>query len=216
VDEEEAERSAEDVWTEDYDEHIDGEEPKILKPKKKRHYGLIIALVVVLLILLVWTVLSPEVLPETGDSRAAWESDQYLGDYVGYRDIWAGNMTWGLAIRGPHNVAAGQSINISVLVTKIYEKPGNWFLQGAGISLKNVSVFMYNDTEETFLASMTGWSDSDLGPVAIITVEFDQPGTYDLYVYVKFLVNMDMQIGFLPLETVQINRAYLDVPIIVV
>jgi hypothetical protein len=124
-------------------------------------------------------------------------------------------MTWGLAIRGPDNAAVGEAITISVLVTKIYEKPGNWFFEGAGISLKNVSVFEYNDTDDTFLASMTDWTDSDLGPVAKITVVFDQPGTYDIFVYAKFLVNMDMKIGFLPLESVQVSRAYLDVPIVV-
>jgi len=46
-------------------------------------------------------------------------------------------------------------------------------------------------------------------------VSFDYPDSYYLYVYVKFLVTMDMRIGFLPLESVEIPQAYLDVPIVV-
>ena len=207
-------QSAEEAWIEDYDEHINGKELPPPRPKKKRHVGSIVVLVAIIIFLIVWTLFTPNVMPETGSAYETWEPNLYLGDFEGYRDIWAGNMTWGVAIRGPDATTVGTPINISVLVTKVDEKPGNWFFQGTSVSLKNVSVHI-DDLDETYLGSMSEWHETDLGLLATVSISFDQPGEYYLYVYVKFMVFMDMRIGYLPLEAVQVPRAYLDIPILV-
>ncbi len=202
----------EQVWDDDYDEHIDGEEPKVQKPRKKKHYGAMIAMSVIIIFLVVWTVLAPDVMHEVGDAYVTSPHYANLGNYVGYRDIWAGNMTWGIAIRGENTTTVGSTLNISVLLTKIYEKPGNWFFQGAAVKLRNVSFF---DENGTCVGVMSNWTDEGIGLVATVPVKFTQSGSYYLYAYVRFIVTMDMRIGYLPLETVQIPQAYLDVPIVV-
>jgi len=209
-----SDQSAQEAWIEDYDEHINGEEPPPPRPRKKRHVGSIIVLVAIIIFLIVWTLFTPNVMPETGPAYETWEPNLYLGEFVGYRDIWAGNMTWGLAIRGPDATSVDTAINISVLVTKVDEKPGNWFFQGTSVSLKNVSIYI-DDLDSTYLGSMSDWRETDLGLLATVSISFDRPGEYDLYVYVKFMVFTDMRVGFLPLEAVQVPRAYLDVPIVV-
>ena len=199
-------------WDEDYEEHIDGKELPPPKPDKKRGYGGLIVIIIIILILILWTVFSPKILPEVGSTYV--ESHHYanLGNYVGDRDIWAGEMVWGVAISGPSNATVGETIDITVMVTKISEKPGNWFFEGTAVSLRNVSFY---DENGTFVAEMSNWTSEDIGLVATVPVSFDYPDSYYLYVYVKFLVTMDMRIGFLPLESVEIPQAYLDVPIVV-
>ena len=205
----------ESAWIEDFEEHINGEELPPPRPrKKKRHLGSIIVLAAVIIFLVVWTLFTPNIMPETGSAYETWEPNLYLGDFEGYRDIWAGNMTWGVAIRGQDATTVDTPINISVLITKVHEKPGNWFFQGTSISLKNVSVHI-DDLNETYLGSMSEWTETSLGLVATVPISFNKSGEYELFVYVKFMVFMDMRIGFLPLEAVQIPRAYLDVPIVV-
>jgi hypothetical protein len=205
----------ESAWIEDYEEHINGEELPPPKPKKKRrHVGSIIVLVAIIIFMIVWTLFTPNIMPETGSAYETWQPTLYLGEFEGYRDIWAGNMTWGVAIRGEDATTNGTALNISVLVTKVDERLGNWFFQGTSVSLKNVSIYI-DDEDETYLGSMSNWTKTDLGLLATVSITFDQPGEYYLYAYVKFMVFMDMRIGFLPLEAVQITRAYLDVPILV-
>jgi hypothetical protein len=204
----------ESAWIEDYEEHINGEELPPPRRKKKRHMGLIIVLVAIIIFMIVWTLFTPNVMPETGSAYQTWEPTLYLGDFEGYRDMWAGNMTWGVAIRGQDAVMNHTVLNISVLITKVDEKPGNWFFQGTSVSLKNVSIYI-DDENETYLGSMSDWTETDLGLLATVPVSFNKSGEYYLYVYVKFMVFEDMRIGFLPLEALQIPRAYLDVPIMV-
>jgi len=203
----------EHAWDEDYEEHIDGEESPPPSPKKKkRRYGGLIVLVAIIIILILWTVFTPKMLPEVGTTYV--DSPMYadLGSYTGYRDIWAGNVTWGVAISGDDTTTVGATLNISVLVTKISEKPGNWFFQGTAISLRNVSFF---DENGTCVGTMANWTNEGIGLVATVPVQFDQPGEQYIYASLRFMVYMDMRIGFLPLEVVEINQAYLDLPILV-
>jgi hypothetical protein len=207
-------QSSEDAWAEVYEEAMDEEEPPPKRPKKKGHTGSIIVVFIVLLFLILWTLFAPSVLSETQTAYKIWEPNLYLGEYEGTRDIWAGNMTWGIAIRGPSGASVGTAINISVLVTKVSERPGNWFFRGTSISLKNVSVYIH-DADNTYLGSMSDWRETALGLLASVPITFDHPGDYDLYLYVKFLVVMDMRVGFLPLEAVQVPQIDFDVPITV-
>ena len=200
----------EDAWKLDYDEHVEPEKPK--KPRKRRRYGGYVILITVILILVIWTIASPKVMREAGDAYTSSPSYANLGNYTGYRDIWAGNMTWGFSISGPNVTHVGTPISISVLITKVYEKPGNFFFRGTWISLENVSLY---DIDGTFLASMSNYTTGGFGPTATIPFSLDVVGEHDLYVRAQFLVYMDMRIGFIPLESVRSPPIYLDEPIVV-
>ena len=205
----------EDVWKEDYEEHIDAEPEPEPKPGKRKGKGRAAAVVtvVVLLLLVVWTVASPEILPRSGEAYT--DSDVYanLGSYVGWRANWAANTTWGICVYGDNTTRAGEVLNISVLVTKVEERTGNWFLRGSAISLRNVSVYT---GDGVFVGAMSNWTDVGFGQAATVPLVFQEPGTYDLFVYVKFMVFIDMRIGFLPVEAIEVPQVYLDAPIVVV
>lgn len=199
----------EEEIVEEYEEEelVPEERPR---PRRKKHYGIFIVLVVVLVILLVWTLLSPKVMPQTGDTYITSPAYANLGNYTGDRDIWAGKMTWGLAVSGPESVARNQSFDIMVLITKVYEKPGNSWLRGTSISVQNISLFL---DDGTLLATTHDGTDRGFGVSANLTLSFAQRDTYTIYVYAKFLVYEMMRIGFIPLESVEITEAYLDVGI---
>jgi hypothetical protein len=205
--------SSEDAWAEVYEEGME-EEPSPRRAKKRSHTGSIIAMFIVLLFLLLWTMLAPSVLSETQTTYKTWEPNLYLGQYEGSRNLWAGNMTWGVAIRGPSVASVGTAIDFSVLVTKVSERPSSWFVRGTSLSLRNASVYVH-DANDTYLGSASDWRVTDLGLLATVPIAFDHPGEFDLYLYVKFLVVVDMRIGFLPLNAVQVPQIDFDVPIIV-
>jgi hypothetical protein len=205
----------EEVMFEEYEEELAPEEP-VRKKRRRRGYGKFVALAIILIILLAWTVLSPDVMPQVGTIYTDSEFYASLGSFVGSRDIWAGNMTWGVAIRGPDHAEVGEEIDIYVLVTKVYEDPGNPFFKGTWFTLENVSIFLDDGTEQgAYLASMANYSSLDYGMDARVPLVFDSPGVYDLLVYAKITVYMNMWIGFLPLESVNIRNVFLDEAIVV-
>lgn len=203
-------KPSEEAWMEDYDEMITPEKPA--KPRKKRHWGGIIVAVIVIVILLAWTLLSPDITPEKGDTYTSSPTYANLGNYTGYRDIWAGNMTWGISIRGDTSGSVGTQMTFTVLVTKVYERPGNWFFRGTSVDLKNVSLFK---ADGTYLASMSNSSDLGYGVSATLSFNFTESGTYNLHMYVKFMVYEMMRIGFMPLETVQVTPGVDLEPIVI-
>lgn len=195
------EKPSEEAWMEDYDEMITPEKPA--KPRKKRHWGAIIITVIVILVLVVWTLMSPSVMTQVGNEYTKYGQFSNLGNYTGYRDIWAGNMTWGVSVSGPPEGSVGEDLLYRVLITKVYESPGNWFFRGTSINVKNISFF---DSEGVFLGSSDLTSGEDgFGVMSFVHLNFTQAGNYDLHVYVKFLVYEMMRIGYMPLETVQIT-----------
>jgi len=205
-----------EAFKEDYDELVVTEEPVKPRRKKKRRYGGIIALVVVIIILVVWTFISPDVLPETGTAYTESPTYSNLGHFIGYRDIWAGNMSWGLCFSGPATASVDEVIEVKVLFVKISEEAGNFFFVGASISLRNVSIFIDDGLNGTYLASMTNVTDLGYGISATLRFSFDAPGTYSLYLHWKFLVNQVMRIGYIPLEMLTTDPqhpTYLDVAI---
>lgn len=201
----ESEKPAEDVWKEDYDGLVEPEKPeKPVKAKKKVRWGSIIIVAVIILVLVVWTVLSPHVRSEVGDTYLTSPTYANLGDFTGYRDIWAGNTSWGLSINGSFEGSVNEQMQFTVLITKVSEKTGNWFLKGTAIELRNVSIFL---KDGTFLGSMTSHKNLGFGILATVPVTFTSPGNYSMYVYAKFLVYEVMRIGFIPLEMVNIPIA---------
>lgn len=192
----------EDVWTEDYEEHIDAEEPAPPRPRKKKHYGGLIVLVCVVIFLIVWTVLSPKVLPRSGDTYLRSDSYANLSGFSGNVKTWSGNATWALSVGGDENMSSGADEHLSVLVTKVSEKSANGWFIGTGLSLGNVSLYSVNGT---FIAKMSNKTNIGVGPLATIPVSFADAGDYSVYVYVKFTVYADMRIGFLPMKVVEME-----------
>ncbi len=192
----------EDVWSEDYDEHIDAEEPPPPRPRKKRHYGGLVVLICIVIILIIWTVLSPKVLPRSGDTYLRSDSYANLSGFSGNVKTWSGNATWALSVGGDENMSVGADEHLSVLVTKVSEKPANGWFIGAGLSLGNVSLY---SVDGTFIAKMSNKTNIGVGPLATIPVSFAAAGDYSLYVYVKFTVYAGMRIGYLPMKVVEME-----------
>ncbi len=213
--EEAAKKSEEDVWKEDYEELIEPEEPQPFRRDKPLPWVGILMTVAVVILLVAWTVMSPGILPQQGDTYTKSTIHASWGNYTGYRDIWAGNMTWGVSVSGHSTSAGNQSVDITVLVTKVYERTGNWFFRGTAISLRNVSVYTGSLDNATFLASMANTTKHDYGTSAKIPVTFAGPGVYELLIKVRFTVYEVMRIGFIPLETVNVYPVYVDLPVVV-
>jgi hypothetical protein len=154
-------------------------------------------------------------MPQQGDTYTRSSIHASWGNYTGYRDIWAGNMTWGVSVSGHATSAGNLSVEITVLVTKVSERPGNWFFRGTAISLKNVSVYIGPLDNATFLASMTSATEHDYGVSATISATFGGPGVYELLIKARFMVYEVMRIGFIPLESVNVYPIYLDSPVVV-
>ncbi len=193
-----------DAWAENYEEHVDAEEPPTPKAKrKKRHYGGMILLVFIVALLIVWTVLSPGVLPQ---SDGTYQSGAYatLGSFSGYVDTWAGNSTWALSVSGEENATVGSSSSLSVLVTKVSEKPSNAWFRGTWINLNNASLY---SADGVFIASMSNKTDIGFGTLATVPFSLRQAGDHELYVFVKFTIYADMRIGFLPTKAVEMESA---------
>jgi len=212
---EEAEPTEEELVEEELEEEGEEEEEEEElpppKPQKKR-YGGIIALVIALIILLVWTLLTPEVMTEEGDVYVTSPTYANLGNYTGERDIWAGKMTWGLSFNGSASAAVGQPTEYRILLTKVNEEVGNFWLKGTSVKLQNVSIF---NEDGTILGWTKEFVDHGFGISGTVSVTFPQAGMYTLYASVKFLVYEAMLIGYLPLESVRISEAYFDVRIAV-
>ncbi len=210
-----AKKPEEDAWKEDYEELIEPEK----QPRPRRHkampWGSILVTAAILIILVVWTILSPGVMTQQGDTYTRSPIHASWGNYTGYRDIWAGNMTWGASVSGHATSAGNRSLEITVLITKVFERPGNWFFRGTAISLKNVSAYIGTLDNATFLASMNRTAKHDYGVSATIPVSFAGPGVYDVFVKVQFMVYEVMRIGFIPLESVNMRAVYLDSPVVV-
>jgi hypothetical protein len=201
---------------EDWAEEFEKETQQEKKPKKKRHWGSLIVLVIVVLFLVIWTLLSPSVLPEAGPTYIYSDTYANLGHFTGERDIWwlgsaihVGNTTWGLSIGGDDNGTVNAPPTISVMVSKVDEGAGNWWFRGTAIKLSNVSLFL---EDGTYVASMDTRTEGTFGPVGEIHPDFGAVGNYTCYVYVRFTVYEAMRIGYIPLETVDMT-ADLEIPI---
>ena len=210
-----AKKSDENVWKEDYDDLVTPEEtPKPVK-RTKMPWGAILITLLLILMLILWTIFSPNIMPQEGDTYTSSPTHASWGNYTGYLDIWAGNTSWGVSVSGHATSSGNRSIELKVLVTKVSERPGNWFFRGTAISLRNVSVFIGPSDNATFLASMSNHTELEYGVLATVSAVFSGPGTYQLVVKVRFLVYEVMRIGFIPLESVNVYPVFIDSPVVV-
>jgi hypothetical protein len=209
----------EGVWKEDYDDVIEpSEEEKAQaapeaaakeKPKKK-HWVAIITVVVIIVLLLLWTFLSPKVMSPQGMTYVDSPKYASLGNFTGSRNIWIGDVTWGVSVSGNGSITAGTPVEIDVLITKISERPSNFFFRGIGISITNCSLW---DLNGTYIAKLSSSQDLGFGKIATINATLPA-GAHDLYVSVKFTEYEVMRLGFIPLENVLVEKVFL-LPIVV-
>jgi hypothetical protein len=201
-------------WIEEYEP-----EKEETKPRKRipHRLGIIIAVAIVL-ILVIWTLLSPQVLPESGGTYLSSETYANLGSYDGTLDIWwlfnlvhVANTTWGVSVSGDQNVSAGQPATFHVLVTKVDEVMKNPWFVGTSVNLKKVQLYTEDGVQ---VGSMVSESSEPFGPIAELDATFDSPGTYECHVYVEMTIYGKMIVGYLPVKVLRIT-ADLDVSIIV-
>lgn len=203
----------EGAWKEDYEDVIEPSEEEAQaaetatkeKPKKTHWVG-IMTVIVIIVLLLLWTLLSPKVMSTQGTTYL--DSPRYanLGNFTGTRNIWTGDVSWGVSVSGTNNTTAETSINIEVLITKVSERPSNFFFRGLGISVTNCTLW---DLNGTYIAKFSTVQDLGFGKMATITTKFPA-GEHDLYVSVKFTEYEVMRLGFIPLESVQVEKVYLS------
>ncbi len=190
----------------EYEELIEPEKPK--KPRKKRkHLGAIITVIAIIVILVVWTLLSPRIMPSEGMTYVNSSTYANLGSFNDTLKSWAAITTWGVSAGTPSGIvsaenvtiAAGQTITILVLVSKVSEKPGNFWFRGTAASMTNLTVI--DKKTGVIVASMTNKSHLAYGELGTLKLSLPA-GHYDLKVMGQFLVYVDMRIGFLPVEKV--------------
>ena len=207
-----AQSPSEGVWKEDYEDVIEpseeekaASEPPKEKPKKKHWVG-IITVIVIIVLLLLWTLLSPKVMPTQGSTYVNSKTYASLGNYTGSRDIWSGNVTWGFSVSNS-TATAGKPIEFQILVTKVSERPGNFFFTGLAIKITNCSLWM---SDGTFIAKLSSTRDLGFGKMAIINATLPAGNYTDLYVSMKFTEYEVMRIGYIPLENVLVQKISLE------
>ncbi len=184
-----------------YEELVEPEKPE--KPRKKRrHLGAIVTVIVILVILLLWTVLSPRIMPEQSTTYVNPSSSYAtLGSFNETRQSWAATTNWGISVSGPENVTANTTFTILVLISKVSEKSSNFWFRGTAISITNMTLTY---TGGGLVAKMSNKTDLGYGKLAAIRASLPH-GTYSLSVTGQFLVYVDMRIGFLPVEKINIE-----------
>lgn len=200
-------------WIEEYESEKKGDKPR----KKKPHVLRWAVLAAVIVILVVWTVISPQVLPAAGSDYLAPSPYANLGSYAGDLDIWwlfnavhVANTTWGVSVSGEQNVSAGQPATFQVLVTKVHEEMKNPWFVGTSLNIKAVTLMIEGGPQ---VGTMVSESEEQFGPLAEVEATFDSPGTYSCSVYVEVTVYGKMLVGYLPVKVLRIT-ADLDVDIV--
>ena len=191
---------------EEYEELIEPEKTK--KPRKKRnHLGAIITAIAVLIVLVLWTVLSPRIMPAEGTTYIDSETYANLGSFNDTLKSWAATTTWGISAGTPSGtisensatVPANETITLLVLVSKVSERPGNFWFRGTAVSITNMTLL--DASTGVIVTTMTNKSHLGYGEVATLKFSLG-PGHYNLKLTGQFLVYVDMRIGFLPVEKV--------------
>jgi hypothetical protein len=210
----EFEGDPQEMWIEEYER--EGRPPR--KPKKERkeprHLGRWIALAAVMIILVVWTLISPPVMSVVGDAYVDSDEHANLGSEVAEQDVRifasivsVGSTNWGVSVGGDPNATVGEDAVFEVMVTKVSEESGGFWFMGTEISLRNVSLYLEDDT-------LVGWmTDKDeLGNMSLgyVHATFPDAGIQDCYIVLRFSVYEVMRIGFLPADKVTMTMYLTD------
>lgn len=201
-------------WIEEYESDKKQRRPR----RKARHLVGTVVAVAIVLTLVVWTLLSPQVLPVVGETYL--DSTEYasLGSYSGRLDIWwlmdlvhVADTEWGVSVSGEQNVSSGQHVTFRVLITKISEEMKNPWFVGTSVDLKRVEMYL---EDGTMIGSTASESSEPFGPVAYIDAVFADQGYNECYVYVEMTVYCKMIVGFLPVKVLRM-QVDLDADILV-
>ncbi len=189
------------------------------KPRKKIPHllGISIAVAIVLM-MVIWTLLSPQVLPVSGETYLRSSTYANLGNYSGDLDIrWLLNAvhvadtTWGVSIAGSPEAVTGTVVTFDVLITKVNEDMKNPWFVGTSIKLKDAALFTEDGTQ---VGTMVGRSSERFGTLAEIEATFDSPGNYTCYVYTEITIYGKMLVGYVPVKVLRMT-AYLDAALVV-
>ncbi|UCE91416.1 MAG: hypothetical protein JSV90_08420 [Methanobacteriota archaeon] len=200
-----------EMWIEEYER--EGRRPK-REREKPRRIGRWIILAAVIIILVVWTLISPSIMSTAGTTYVS--SDEYanLGSETSAQDVQvlasvvtAGTTTWGISIAGDSNATVDEDAVFQVMVSKVSEERGGFWFMGTDISLRNVSMYLDDDT-------LIGWmvekQEQDNRSVGTVHASFDDTGVFDCYIVLRFSVYEVMRIGFLPADKVVATMSLSD------
>lgn len=207
-------------WIEEYEEELEPEEQKEpKKPAKQRHVVGPIVLAVIVVILILWTFYSPKVMSVAGNTYISSGTYASLGSETFAMDVGiaadlvdAGSVVWGISINGSDTATAGSSTLFRITVSKVSEKPSNFFFRGTAVKLDEVSLY---EDDGTYLGTMSEQTETRLAITASVSVTFDEPGEHELKVYVRFTVYEVMRIGYLPCQDVELKDIGLERAILV-
>ena len=206
-----------EMWIEEYER-----EGRRVKPRKEREEPrrLLrwIVLVAVIIVLVVWTLISPSVMPVSGTTYTESEETANLGSEAFTQNvriasglISVGATTWAISMSGDPNATVDEDAVFQVMVSKMSEDNGGFWFKGTDISLRNVSFYTVDDALIGWMTDKEEESDRSIGEVHAI---FTEPGIYDCHVTVKFSVYEIMRIGFLPADKVLITVGLSDLIVV--
>ncbi len=198
-----------EMWIEEYEREGRRVKPK-KEPEKPRRILRWIILAAVVVVLVVWTLISPSVMPATGSTYTSSEQTANLGSESFTQDVRvaasivsAGSTTWAVCVSGDPNATVGEDAVFQVMVVKMSEDSGGIWFMGTDISLRNVSFYLENDTLIGWMTDKEEEPDKSVGEVH---VTFLDAGPHDYcYVTVRFSVYEVMRIGFLPADKMSVT-----------
>lgn len=194
-----------EMWIEEYER--EGKRPKPKKEREKpRRIGRWIALGAVIIILVVWTLISPSIMSVAGSAYMTSEEHANLGSEPIEQDVQvvaslfsAGTTTWGVSMGGEANATVDDDAVFQVTVSKISEERGGFWFMGTDISLRNVSMYLDDDTLIGWMVEKQELHNRSVGTVH---ASFTETGVFDCYIVLRFSVYEVMRIGFLPADKV--------------
>ena len=197
-----------EMWIEEYER-----EGRRVRPRKEREAPRRvlrwIILAVVIVILVVWTLISPSIMPTSGTTYVDSGASANLAGETFALDVRiiaslvsTGSTTWAVSVAGDVNVVVGEDTIFQAMVSKAYEDRGGFWYMGTDISLRNVSMYLENDTLVGWMTDKEELHNRSLGEVH---ATFAEPGVFDCYVVLRYSVYEIMRIGFLPADKVSIT-----------
>ena len=197
-----------EMWIEEYER--EGRRPKPRKEREEpRRILRWVILAAVIVILVVWTLISPTIMPSTGMTYVDSEAASNLGSDAFDQDIRViasllsvGSATWGISVSGDSNATVEEETVFQAMVSKVSEDRGGFWFMGTDISLRNVSLYLEDDT---LVGWMTAKEELSNRSVGVVRATFADPGVFDCYMVLRFSVYEVMRIGFLPADKVSMT-----------
>ena len=193
-----------EMWIEEYER--EGRRPRPRKEREKpRRILRWVVLAVVVIVLVLWTLISPAIMPSSGTTYTVGDHAN-LGVHTFEQDvrvvaslIGAGSATWAVSFAGDPNATVGEDAVFQAMVSKVSEDSGGFWFMGTDISLRNVSMYLEDDTLIGWMTDKEELSNRSVGEVH---AAFDEPGVFDCYIVLRFSVYEVMRIGFIPADKV--------------